>query len=295
MNLTILIISYKSLPKIEKCLSSIGTNFEIIIIENSDNVEFKEIIESNYNNCRVIINNKNLGYAKAANIGFNEIKTQYAMLLNTDTIINENQILEIEKEIKNCSEDFALASPIYDDLIDFNKNESFDKNLSTSILSKKSDTNITKVDLVKGCALIINFNKFENKNIFDDNFFFFFEEIDLCKRVKKMKENIFVFNQIIIVHGGAGSVDINIDGNYGNFRDWNYYWSKFYYHKKHYGYLSSFIVHFSKLIRFFISALFLFFISKNKFQKNKSRFLGLFCSMIGIKSSMSNKILEKIY
>ena len=293
MNLTILIISYKSIPKIEKCLSTIGGNNEIVIIENSDNIEFKDIIEKKYKNCKVIINNKNLGYACAANIGFKEIKTQYAILLNTDTTIKESQIADIENEVINSKDDFALASPIYDDLIDFAKNNNFDKNLNTNHLDSNTEHNKTKVDLVKGCALIVNLKKFENKNIFDGNFFFFFEEIDLCKRVKKNKENVFVFNKIKITHDGGSSIDNKINNNYSDFRNWNYYWSRFYYHKKHYGYLSSLVVHFSKLIRFFISSIVFFFFSKSKFKMNKSRFLGLFFSMIGVKSSVSDKILNK--
>ncbi len=294
MNLTILIISYKSIHKLEKCLSTIGSEREIIILENSNNALIKEVIEKKYKNCKIILNNKNLGYGAAANIGFRNIRSQYAILLNTDIVINENQLSNIEKEISSCKDDFALASPIYDDLIDFNKNKDFDKNLNTSELNINSNESITKVDLIKGCALVVNLKKFENKNVFDNKFFFFFEEIDLCKRMKMMKENIFVFNKIKIIHEAGGSVDNESNFNYSDFRHWNYYWSRFYYHKKHYGYLFSFIVHFSKLIRFFLSTIFLFPFSKSKFKKNKSRLTGLFSSMIGIKSSISDKIINKL-
>ena len=293
MKITLLIISYKSITKLEKCLSTIGNNNDIIIIENSDNSELKNIIEKKYKNCQVIINNKNLGYGSAANIGFSKIKTQYAILLNTDTMIKESQIIEVENEIINGDEDFTLASPIYDDLIDFCKNNDFDKTLTNNQLETNSRNNKTKVDLIKGCALIVNLKKFENKKIFDDNFFFFFEEIDLCKRLKLDGENIYVFNKIKIEHGNADAVDKHININYDDFRNWNYYWSKFYYHKKYYGFLSSFIEHFSKLIRFFVSTVFFVLFSKENFKKNKARFSGLFCSMIGVKSSVSDKILNK--
>ena len=293
MNLSILIISYKSLAKLEKCLSTIGNNKEVIVIENSNNIEFKDIIEKKYKNCKVIINNSNLGYGRAANIGFKEIKTQYVILLNTDTVIKESQIIEIENEIINWKDDFALASPIYDDLIDFSKNNNFDKTLLTNQLDPNTKDSRTKVDLIKGCALVVNLKKFDNKNIFDDNFFFFFEEIDLCKRLKINSENIYVFNKIKINHDSAGAIDNQINSNYGDFRNWNYYWSKFYYHKKHYGFVSSFLNHFSKLIRFFVSAIVFFFFSKSKFKMNRSRFLGLFSSMLGVKSSVSDKILNK--
>ena len=290
MNLTIIIISYKSLTKLEKCISSIGMNNRVIVLENSDNSEIKQKIEKKYNYCNVIINNKNLGYGAAANIGLNKITSQFALLLNTDIIINETQIKEIEDEILN-GDDFSLASPIYDDLVDFSKNNEFDKNLSKVELNYNEKKNRTKVDVIKGCSLLINLNKFKNKQIFDNNFFFFYEEIDLCKRIKDLNENIYVFNKIKIIHGNSGSVDIN--DNYDDFRNWNYYWSRFYYYKKHYGFIKSFFSHFSKLLRFFLSTLIMYFFSKSKFKKNKYRFIGLFSSIVGIKSSKSDKILNQ--
>ncbi len=293
MNLTIVIISYKSLDKLEKCLSNVGHENEIIIIENSNSIEFKDIIEKKYKNTKVIINNKNLGYGAAANIGFKEINSQFGLLLNTDTSIKRNQIKEIENEILNNGENFALASPIYDDLIDFSKNNEFDENFIKVKLDYDEKNNRTKVEVIKGCSLLVNFKKFENKQIFDDNYFFFYEEIDLCKRVKDMRENIYVFNKIKIIHGSNSKIDGDANPYYDDFRNWNYYWSRFYYHKKYYGFLKSFIIHFSKLFRFFISAAFLFFISKNKYSKNKYRFLGLLSSILKIKSSESDKILNK--
>jgi len=293
MNLTILIISYKSITKLEKCLSYIGSAHEIIIVENSDNAELKSEIESKYKNCKVIINNDNLGWSRAANIGLKEIKTPYVIILNPDTLIKHNQFIEIENEIQSLNGNFTLATPYYDELVDFNKNKDFDKYLNMTKISNDSEAKTSKVDLVKGSALIINLDKFENRKIYDENLFFFFEEVDLCKRVKKMGGLVYIFNKIKILHGGGGSVDDPMTGNYGNFRNWNYYWSRFYYNKKHYGYLSSFAMHFSKLLRFFFSTIIFLFISKNKFKMNKSRLFGLFSSMIGIKSSASKKVLNK--
>ncbi len=293
MNLSIVIISYKSLEKLENCLSGLGKNIEKIIVENSNNFQFKELIEKKYYKAKVIINNENLGFGKAANIGFQKINTKYALLLSTDVKIDESQLIKIQNEIDNCNEEFALATPLHDDLIDFNNSNNFDKHFKSKKINISTNESKTKIDLIKGCSLIVNFNKFKDKYIFDENFFFFFEEIDLCKRIKNINENIFVFNKIKIFHEGGKGVDPKIAQNYSDFRHWNYYWSRFYYHKKHYGFLYSLFIHLSKLIRFFISFLALYFFSKEKFRKNKFRFFGLFSSVIGIKSSVSKDILNK--
>ena len=191
MRLSVLIISYRSLEKLKNCISSIGNNREILIIENSDKQNIKEEIEKNSKNCKVILNNSNLGYAKASNIGFKLIKTQYALLLNTDIIITESQIKEIEKEIEELNDNFTLASPLSDDLIDFNKNNRldkfFDKDLD-SFNDKKSKPNKSNKRLFFDSKL----KKFDDGEVFDDHYFFFFEEIDLCRKIKK-KVKIFIY------------------------------------------------------------------------------------------------------
>ena len=293
MKITVLIISYKSLEKLRKCIEKIGNNREILVVENSSQKKIKEVIENEYDNCKVILNNSNLGYAKASNIGFNNIKTDYALLLNTDIVITDEQINEIENKIKSLDNDFSLASPISDDLIDFNQNNKIDK----FFVNKKDGFNyqeeISLIELVKGCSLVVNLKKFNNEDVFDDNYFFFFEEMDLCRKIKKRDEKIFVFNQIRIEHKSAQSLDENLVVKYHNFRHWNYFWGRFYYFKKNYGYLYALMTHISKLLRFGLNILKYFFISKPHFNKNKYRFLGLLYSIIGKSSKLSVKILEE--
>ena len=127
MNITILIISYRSIKKLDQCLYNIGKKINVIIVENSDNKNLKKEIEKKYPNSKVILNNSNLGYSTAANIGIKEIKTKYVLLINTDILIKDYQVLELEKEIESTKEDFSLATPYHDDLEDFIMNNNFDK------------------------------------------------------------------------------------------------------------------------------------------------------------------------
>ena len=293
MKITPLIISYKSLEKLNKCIETIGPNVEIIVIENSNKKEIKDYVEKNHQNCKIVLNNSNLGYSKASNIGFKLVQTDYALLLNTDIIIQESQIKQIEKIANELGGDFTLASPISDDLIDFNKNNKLDKFFDKENPVFDPNKKFTKVDLVKGCSLLVNLKKFKNEKIFDDNYFFFFEEIDLCRKIKEKNEKIYVFNQIKIEHKSSQSLDQKYYTAYHNFRHWNYFWSRFYYFKKHYGFMYSLLKHFGKLTRFGVNMIRYYFISEIKFKKNKYRFFGLLLSIMGKEASMSAKILEK--
>tara|TARA_B100000035_G_C21000938_1_gene554879 strand:+ start:700 stop:1581 length:882 start_codon:yes stop_codon:yes gene_type:complete len=293
MKLSILIISYQSLEKLKNCLNSIGNHKEILIIENSNIQKIKDDIEINYKNCKVILNNSNLGYAKASNIGFKHIKTDYVLLLNTDVVITENQINKIEEELNGLNDDFTLASPLSDDLIDFNQNNQLDKFLTNKLDSFNNKNKISQIELVKGCSLIVNLKKFVNSEVFDDNYFFFFEEMDLCRKIKKKGEKIFVLNNIKITHKSAQGLDENLNFRYHNFRNWNYFWGRFYYFKKNYGYFYAFVKHFGKLFRFAFNIIRYYFFSKSNFLKNKYRFLGLLNSIMGRNSNLSVKILEE--
>ena len=61
---------------------------------------------------------------------------------------------------------------------------------------------LIKTHWIVGCTIIINLDKFENKNLFDENYFLFFEEFDLCRRVLKKDGKIFVSKNLFVKHLG---------------------------------------------------------------------------------------------
>ena len=90
--LTIVIVTFKSEEKIYHCLNSISNEIPVIIIENSNNENFKKKIESTFKNVKCILTGKNNGYSVANNIGLKLVKTKYALVLNPDTRLEKNAI-----------------------------------------------------------------------------------------------------------------------------------------------------------------------------------------------------------
>ena len=88
-DLTIIITCFQSDNKLKSCLGTIDKNIKVIVVENSNRNEFKNQIEQNYNNVRCVLANENLGYAKGNNIGLKEVKTNYALILNPDTLLDK--------------------------------------------------------------------------------------------------------------------------------------------------------------------------------------------------------------
>ena len=177
--ITAIIVTYKTkLNVLENCLASLDKNINIVLVENSKKFEEKAILLKKYKNLKIYCTGSNLGYAKGNNFGLKKIHTKYALILNPDTVCQKNFFTNLNEIIKNLKE-FHLIGCQYTEKLSLNQAGFFDKNI------KKKFTHLTKVDWVKGFSLIINMKKFKSKKIFDENYFLFFEEIDLCRSIKK--------------------------------------------------------------------------------------------------------------
>ena len=280
--ITFVIVSLEAIKGVENCLKNIGDDYQVIVVENSKNENIKKKIESNYKNAKCILLGKNFGYGYAANQGISIVKTKFAFLINSDIEILNSQIKEIENEANKLNNNFSLLTPFYDDYLDFIKikYDKFSKSYNKFNLKQK----VEKVPMIKGSSMLFNLSKFKDK-IFDESFFFFFEEIDVCKRIILKNEYIYLLNNIKIKHLGGEGVEKVDKSEIDNFRNWHYYWSSFYYHKKYYGFFISLLIYSKKLIKFFFLKYFYKFKNKTKYEVFKHRFDGLLSSMIGKKSS----------
>ena len=130
--------------------------------------------------------------------------------------------------------------------------------------------------------------KFSNKIFFDENFFLFFEEFDLCMTLKKRNEKVYMCPDLKIDHMGWKSsfnVDENFEIHSHKLRNWHYMWSFFYYNKKNYGYLYSLIKSLSRLLRSVLRIIFYSVTFNNKQRIIYTyRFLGLINSIFLKKS-----------
>ncbi len=276
-DITAIITSFRSENKILKCLKSLGNDFEIIVIENSNDKKLKNKLENEYPNLKCILSDKNLGYAKGNNLGLSMVKSKYALIINPDAEVHNQAIKNFFLATKE-KPNFSIIAPY----IQEEKNNSFFKNTKKRIYEVKS---------VKGFAMFLNLEQFKELGFFDENFFIYFEEIDLCKRLIKKGKKIFLDTSIIINHAGGTSHEDAINYEMEKSRNWHWMWSTFYFHKKHYGYIIALI----KILPKFLSALFktIFFkiISNNK-KKDiyYCRFEGILNSILMRKSWYRPKI-----
>ena len=286
-NLSVIIVSFKSDHVIHKCINSIDNQMEIIVVDNSNDIEFKKEIERKYNNVKCILSSSNVGMGAGNNLGIKNVSNDYVFILNPDVVLQNDTIDEIIKDVKSI-DSFGLVAPISDKIeypnykLDKNKNQSFDP------------INPFKVKSVDGYAMLLNLKqlrKIKNFNFFDENFFLYLENEDLCLELGKNNINIFVIPKSKISHLGGEAVDYKFKDEIELSRNWHWMWSKFYFNKKHYGYLFAIF----KVIKNLISAKIKFFYYLITFNNKKRRIyqmrlFGLLSSMIGRKSFYRPKL-----
>ena len=249
--LSIIIVNYNSRNLLIFSLRSIEekiglTDYEAIIVNNDKqslnnfSVDFP---------LKIVENGKNVGFGAACNIGALNSKGDVLLFLNPDT-----EILSpgIESLLKNFYSDptIGIIGPEILTEKDRLQQWSFGEAptifglLKNNLFPPKIESALVDFDTewVSGAALFIRKSLFEKLNGFDENFFMYFEDIDLCKRARKKFFRTIVSPQAKIRHiGGKSFGDKKAQKNH-------YYTSQEKYFKKHHGSFSLLIL---KILRFF--------------------------------------------
>ena len=294
-NITVIIVTFKT-PKeiILNCLRSIDKNVKKIIIENSETFLHEKIIISEFHNIKIICTGENLGYGKGNNFGLKQVQTDYALILNPDVVCAKDLFMKMPLEI-NKIKNFAIIGFQYSHdkifmpagFFDEEKNSQFKENFQNN-----NAESLSKVEWVTGCSMLINLNEFEGREIFDKNYFLYFEEFDLCKSLIKMGKNVFSSKELKIHHLGFKS-SLNEDEENNSrmikLKDWHYMWSSFYFYKKHYSYVYALRKFFGKFLSSFFKTIFYSIIfQKMNRDKYLYRFLGLLNSILGKSANYRN-------
>lgn len=253
------------LKSIDVFITPILKNELEIIIVNNDFEKLK-LNENFYFDLKIIENNENSGFGKAINKGFKIASGKFLFFLNPDTEFKNNsfkevvnffqkrnndnkilglKILEINKEnVRNNNytlKNKVISKPeilnkIQDDNYSIQEWSCGYKTSLFKIISRNSfvkkpwlNDKITQVDWVSGCAMIVGKELFEKIGGFDDNFFMYFEDQDLCLRAEEIGARIFYFPLGEVFHWGGQSWD----GKSG--QKMEYFKSQDYFFEKHFG------------------------------------------------------------
>ena len=219
------------------------------------------------------------------NLGIKNVNKDFALILNPDVTLENDSMNEVFIAA-NKIDNFGIIAPIS------NKNK-----YPNYILKKGHNFDPIKpfkVKSVDGYAMLLNLKrlkKINNFNFFDENFFLYLENEDLCKRLIENDEDIYVIPKSKINHLGGKAVDPKYKIEIEYLRNWHWMWSKFYFNKKHYGYMIALVKIFKNLISAKIK-FFYYLITLNTFKRKiyQMRLSGLISSMTGKNSDYRPKL-----
>jgi len=200
--ITVQIILYEEdYNLIEKCLSNF-VGLEIVIIDNKNDKNLKKQICENFKISKYICSNTNTGYSRGHNIASQYANTKYIFILNADCLINKTSILDLINFIEKDNKCGIVSPTTYDDFGNLTYNGGVFPENSEKINPIQIEGNIC-VNTVLGSSILISKKLFKELDGFDENFFLYFSDDDLCRKVKQKKlSTVQVFmSKAIHTHG----------------------------------------------------------------------------------------------
>ena len=291
MTLSIIIVNWNVKPLLERCLSSIflyGKNldYEVLVVDNNSidgSKEYLKDLSKKKQGLRVILNKKNLGFAVANNQAIKISKGEFILFLNPDAEVGGGtlqkmvyfmeknsdcgiagcQIIGIDGKIQLSVRAFpAFISQI---LIFLKLPHLFPNlpSLKKYFLYFFDYSKEQEVDQLMGAFLMTRQEMLQEIGLFDENFFIWFEEVDLCLRAKEANwQVIYTPRTKILHHGGQSFKQVLSLSKQKIFNQ-----SVIYYFKKHHPAYQSFILKILNPISLFLAYLTDKFISHGNFKR----------------------------
>lgn len=232
--LSIVIVSYNSLESLIPCIDSILQNppkctYEIITSDNNSNDGTLEVLQKNYGNKVILLeNNENLGFGKANNKAFLISNGEIIAFLNSDTVVFENSLDKLVSFLMENNEIGAVGPKI------INSDGSFQpqckrgrvtlmsiwgyllklykifpkiRKFGEYLLTYKSEDEVSDVASVSGACLLVRRDVFEKARMFDERYFLHFEDLDLCYTIRNLGYRIvyYPYSKVMHIKGQSSS------------------------------------------------------------------------------------------
>lgn len=267
-DLSVILVNLNDRAHLGRCLSSLQTSLEsleteVIIVDNNSEDGSREFVRSAFPWIGLIENRENVGYAKANNIGIKACNGLFVLLLNTDTVVPPEGLAVLLKEIKARPRCGAIGPALVHEnrsfQVSFGRRVDFFSEFFQKLLFNpyfkmrpKHSRKIREAGWLSGACLLLRKTALEETGLFDENFFLYFEDIDLCRRLRRKGYDLLFFPEIEVVHVGGATTSPNKWLNRLEYRR-----SQAYFYRKNNSSLSNFFLKLYLRLNFFFLSTFL--------------------------------------
>lgn len=210
MDLSIVIVNYRTADLVKNCIKRIkefthDLDYEIIVVDmcSYDKEALLEMKEEKFPDTKLIFTKKNLGFGAGNNLGIENSRGEYVMIMNSDVYVMEGSINKLYNYIKTnqevgaaspkllngdmslqhtCYRFYKFLTPVYRRTF-LGKTETGKRENDYHLISDWDHNSNKEVDWVQGSCMIIPRKVLEKVGKFDERFFMYFEDTDLCRRI----------------------------------------------------------------------------------------------------------------
>ena len=239
MNLSIVILNYRTFELTRDTVNSVlrysyPFSYEIIVVDNASGDDSLIKLQDYFKDkVKFIESKENNGFAAGNNLALRQVKSDYVLLLNSDTVVWENTLENVYSYMEQHTDVGACVKNSFFRLFHI-PNKSQDDNYN---LTDLPDDEVYEIDCLTGAFMFIRDRALEDAGLLDETFFMYGEDIDLCYRIKEAGWKIVYYGKNSITHfKGASSKKQK------NKLIYEFYHAMYIYYKKHHAEESSFIV-----------------------------------------------------
>jgi GT2 family glycosyltransferase len=229
-DISVVIVSYNTRELLRECLGTVareaeGTSHEIIVVDNASSDGSPDMVLNDFRQVNLIRSNINLGFAGANNRGFAQAHGRYVVLLNSDAFLRPGALrlslrhMDAHPEVglgggrlvgrdDSWQPSARMFPSLFNDLLMLS---GLAARYPNSRLFGRADRTwanpleAAAVDWLPGAYVIVRREVLERVRYFDERFFLYYEEVDLCRRIKAAGYAIWYWPDIVTVHLGGGS------------------------------------------------------------------------------------------
>lgn len=242
--LSVLLVNYNDRENLSRCLASLkgrkeGVPLEIIVVDNASLDGSQEFIRENFPDVKLICNSENVGFSRANNRGLQECAGEFILLLNTDTSVMPETIEILMTAIQSNPELGAVGPALLSEedrfQVSFGRNVSFGSELLQKVFLNpfyriwlRFSSKPRTVGWLSAACLLVRHRVVRDVGFFDENFFLYFEDIDLCVRIRNLGYSLLFYPRARVLHvGGATTADSPFSSRF------QYRKSQIYFYRKH--------------------------------------------------------------
>lgn len=234
LDLSIIIVNWNTKKYLRECLKSIYKEIkslpcEVLVVDNASSDGSSDMVKEEFPQALLLMNQKNVGFAKANNQAIRESTGKYILLLNPDTEIlsgcikemldfmeshhdvgaASGRILNPGKEVELFRSAKRFPTPFSKFCVDVHLDRVFPRIRQFGKFSMVGwDRNDEReVDVLSGAFMFVRKKTIEDVGVLDERFFLLAEDVDWCRRIKQKKWKIIFNPKAEIIHTGGKSID----------------------------------------------------------------------------------------